>query len=116
MPLSAKVSSRQMLYYQILGDGESVRVTYPEEEFPYCTDNKPVGEFDILETVINEGRVFGVTEIGSKVFFGCESPTRVYHVSVLCFGTMKKTKKREKLERRWLFWREKNSVDEKIFR
>jgi hypothetical protein len=34
----------QMLYYQILVNRNNVRVTHSKKEWPYYTDNKPIGE------------------------------------------------------------------------
>ena len=61
-----------MLYFQIVGYGESVRVTLPEKEWPYYADNKPVGELLIPEVITHEGRLYrGGVEIGSNAFYGC---------------------------------------------
>lgn len=47
-----------MLYFQIVGYGESVRVNHPEKEWPYYADNKPVGELLIPEVVTHVGRLY----------------------------------------------------------
>ncbi len=60
-----------MLYYQIIGSGESVRVNHPEKEWPYYADNKLVGELLIPEVITHEGRLYRGGGIGSNAFDGC---------------------------------------------
>lgn len=84
---AVKTIRGQMLYYQILGDGESVRVTHPEKEWPYYADNKPVGELFIPDSITYKEKKYSVVEIGSNAFYGCDSLTGVHQVSVRRIGT-----------------------------
>ena len=82
-----KSSSGQMLYYQILGDGESVRVTHPEKEWPYYSDNKPVGKLLVPGEVTYEGRTYRVVEIGANAFYRCDSLTGILSETIQVIGT-----------------------------
>lgn len=84
---SLSTENGQMLYYQTLGNGDSVCVTHPEKEWPYFADNKPVGELTIPETVAFDGRIYRVVEIGSYAFYGCDSLTQVDMKSIRRIGT-----------------------------
>ena len=84
---SLPTESGQMLYYQILGNGDSVCVTHPEKEWPYYTDNKPVGELIIPDSVAYEGKIYQVVEIGANAFYRCDSLTGVYARYVHSIGT-----------------------------
>ena len=84
---SLPAESGQMLYYQILGDFKSVRVTHPEKEWPYYADSKPVGELTIPETVTYDEKIYRVVEIGSYAFYGCDSLTQVDMKSIQRIGT-----------------------------
>lgn len=84
---SAAAPRGQMLYYQILGSGDSVRVTHPEKEWPYYADNKPVGDLSIPETVTYGGRTYRVVEIGAYAFYRCDSLTGVRSETIQIVGT-----------------------------
>ena len=83
----AMASSGQMFYCQILGDGESVRVTHPEKEWPYYSDNKPVGKLVIPEEVTYGGQTYRVVEIGAYAFYRCDSLTEVQSDAIQIVGT-----------------------------
>ena len=84
---SLKCQEGQMLYYRILPDGKSLRVTHPEAEWPYYTGNKPVGVVTVPGVVRWKGQVYEVTEIGEYAFYGCDSLTEVYPGFVRSIGT-----------------------------
>lgn len=84
---SLKTENSQILYYQILGSGDSVRVTHPEKEWPYYADSKPVGELVIPEVVTYEGETYRVVEIGAHAFYWCDSLTGVHSKTVNKIGT-----------------------------
>lgn len=83
---AAKNGRGQVLYYQVIGDGDSVRVTHPEEEWPYYADNKPVGELIIPDVVTHEGKNYRVVEIGSNAFYQCDSLTGVHGADIYSVG------------------------------
>ena len=84
---AAKTKEGQTLYYQILDSGDSVRVTHPEQEWPYYTDNKPVGKLTIPEITTYDGKSYRVVEIGANAFYRCDSLTEVQAHSIRCVGT-----------------------------
>ena len=86
-----RAPSGQMLYYQVIHYPPtrlliqivpSVRVTHPEKEWPYYSDNKPVGDLVIPEKVTFEGREYAVVEVGEYAFYRCDSLTGVLGQSV----------------------------------
>ena len=83
---SLPTPSGQILYYQILGEGDSLRVTHPERKWPYYSDNKPVGELSIPQSVTYKGKIYRVVEIGSNAFYGCDSLTKVSNRSIQRVG------------------------------
>lgn len=70
---SLKCPDGQMLYYQILSDGKSLRVTHPAEDWPYYSATKPVGSVTVPGVVRWNGAVYEVVEIGANAFYGCDS-------------------------------------------
>lgn len=99
-----------MLYFQIVGYGESVRVNHPEKEWLYYADNKPVGELLIPEVVTHEGRLYrGGNRIECLLWMRlCDATS--FHGCVL----MKEAKNRKIIDYGWIYWRRKNRLDEKI--
>lgn len=77
----------QTLYYQVLPDGKSLRVTHPEREWPYYAGSKPVGKVTVPGVVQWNGAVYEVVEIGEYAFYGCDSLTAVYPGFVRSIGT-----------------------------
>ena len=74
---SLKCPEGQMLYYQVLRDGKSLRVTHPEKDWPYYSATKPVGRVTVPGVVRWNGAVYEVVEIGENAFYGCDSLTDI---------------------------------------
>lgn len=79
--------SGQMLYFQKLADGTSVRVTHPERSWPYYADNKPVGDLVVPASVTHGGVAYRVVEVGAEAFYRCDSLTSVVLPAVSAVGT-----------------------------
>ncbi len=96
---SAKCSSGQTLYYQILNSNE-VAVTYPyhvESPYPVINDywynfDRPTGNLSIPESVTNSGISYSVTQIREHAFSNCNGltgvviPNSVHRINEAGFG------------------------------